>query len=222
MTFPRFIAIILFALTLAAAAPVVAQEHAQQPVTQQLPTEQGAQPAHPAQTAAGHPEAAEAEHPNEALSVLWRLLNFAILVGTLVYFLKSTVVSYLATRGAQIRQELVTASEMRTAASSQLADIQKRMATLPGELEALRTQGAADVKSEQARIAEAATHERERLLTQTRREIDTRLRIAKRELTEHAAMLAVQVAEQRIKREITPDDQVRLIDRYSSQLREAR
>jgi len=32
----------------------------------------------------------------------------------------------------------------------------------------------------------------------------------------------VQVAEQRIKREITPDDQVRLIDRYSSQLREAR
>jgi F-type H+-transporting ATPase subunit b len=111
---------------------------------------------------------------------------------------------------------------MRTAASAQLADIQKRMATLPGELDALRTQGAADVKSEQARIAEAATHERERLLTQTRREIDTRLRIAKRELTEHAAMLAVQVAEQRIKREITPDDQVRLIDRYSSQLREAR
>jgi F-type H+-transporting ATPase subunit b len=221
MTFPRFAAIILFALSLAVAAPAIAQEHAQPPATGQLPTQQGAEPAHPAQTAAGHGETPE-EHPNEAISLIARLVNFGILVGVLVYFLKSPVVSYLVTRGAQIRQELVTASEMRTAAAAQLAEIQKRMATLPGELDALRTQGAADVKSEQARIAEAATHERERLLAQTRREIDTRLRIAKRELTEHAAALAVQVAEQRIKREITLDDQVRLIDRYASQLREAR
>jgi F0F1-type ATP synthase membrane subunit b/b' len=49
-----------------------------------------------------------------------------------------------------------------------------------------------------------------------------RLRIAKRELTEHAAQLAVQVAEQRIRRSITNDDQIRLVDRYASQLREAR
>ncbi len=222
MTLPRLVATILFALTLAVAAPAVAQEHAQPPATEQLPTQQGAQPAHPAQTAAGHGETSGEEHPNEAISLIARLVNFGILVGVLVYFLKSPVVSYLVTRGAQIRQELVTASEMRTAAAAQLAEIQTRMATLPGELDALRTQGAADVKSEQGRIAEAAAHERERLLTQTRREIDTRLRIAKRELTEHAAALAVQVAEQRIKREITPDDQVRLIDRYSSQLREAR
>jgi F0F1-type ATP synthase membrane subunit b/b' len=49
-----------------------------------------------------------------------------------------------------------------------------------------------------------------------------RLRIARRELTEHAAFLAVGVAEQRIRRSITPDDQLRLVDRYASQLKEAR
>jgi F-type H+-transporting ATPase subunit b len=221
MKLPRFIFTIIFALALAVAAPVLAQEHAQPPASGQLPTQQGAQPARPAQTAGEHDAAGE-EHPNEAISMIARLVNFGVLVGTLVYFLKSPIVGYLVSRGAQIRQDLVTASELRAAAASQLAEIQKRMATLPGELEALRTQGAADVKSEQARIAEAATRERERLLTQTRREIDTRLRIAKRELTEHAAALSVQVAEQRIKREITPGDQVRLIDRYASQLREAR
>jgi squalene-hopene/tetraprenyl-beta-curcumene cyclase len=93
---------------------------------------------------------------------------------------------------------------------------------VPAELELLRGQGAADVKAEQARIAQAAAHERERLLEQTRREIEMRLRIARRELTEHAAQLAVQVAEQRIRRTITPDDQIRLVDRYTSQLKEAR
>ncbi|CAN5782767.1 hypothetical protein BH18ACI5_BH18ACI5_07590 [soil metagenome] len=223
MTFPRLITPILFALTLVIVAPAHAQEHGAAPSAQQqpLPTEQGAQPAHPAQTTEGHGEKPE-EHANETVSTIARLFNFAILVGVLVYFLKSPLVGYLVSRSAQIRQELVTASELRAAAAAQLAEIQARMATLPGELEGLRRQGAADVQSEQARIAEAATHERERLLTQTRREIEMRLRIAKRELTEHAAALAVQVAEQRIKRVITPEDQVRLIDRYSAQLREAR
>jgi F0F1-type ATP synthase membrane subunit b/b' len=46
--------------------------------------------------------------------------------------------------------------------------------------------------------------------------------VARRELTEHAAQLAIQVAGERIKRSITLDDQLRLVDRYTAQLREAR
>src|SRR5690606_807890 len=120
-----------------------------------------------------------------------RLLNFGILVGALVYFLRSPIANYLASRSTQIRQDLVTASEMRAAATAQLAEIEKKMQALPAELEALRRQGAEDVKAEQARIAQAAADERARLLEQTQREIDMRLRIARRELTEHAARLAV-------------------------------
>lgn len=226
MRFPRFVLSTLFLVAMAMAVPAVAQEHAAaKPSSEQLPTQQGAQPAQPAQTSEGHGETS-GEHGNETVGMIARLFNFVALVGILVYFLKSPLVGYLVSRGTQIRQDLVTASEMRAAAAAQLNEIQARMATLPGELEALRRQGAEDVKAEQARIAEAAVHERERLLDQTRREIDMRLRVAKRELTEHAAHLAVQVAEQRIKRTITPEDQVRLVDRYASQLaapaREAR
>jgi F-type H+-transporting ATPase subunit b len=111
---------------------------------------------------------------------------------------------------------------MRAAAAAQLADIQQKMQTLPGELEALRRQGAADVQAEQARIKEAAALERERLLEQMRREIDMRTRIARRELTAHAAALAVGIAEERIRRTITADDHLRLVDRYTAQLGEAR
>ncbi|HVL68489.1 MAG TPA: ATP synthase F0 subunit B [Vicinamibacterales bacterium] len=156
------------------------------------------------------------------METVFKLVNFAILVGTLVYFLRAPIAAYLASRSAQIRQDLVTAAEMRSAASAQLAEIEKKMQALPGELEALRRQGAEDVKAEQARMAQAAADERARLLEQTKRELDMRLRIARRELTELAAQLAVGVAEERIRRSITPDDQVRLIDRYASQLREAR
>jgi F-type H+-transporting ATPase subunit b len=160
--------------------------------------------------------AAEGGHP--VVEIGAKLLNFGLLVGALAYFLRAPIAAYLASRSAQIRQDLVTAAELRAAATAQLAEIDRKLQALPGELEALTRQGAEDVKAEQARISHTAAAERARLLEQTRREIDMRMRIARRELTEHAAALAVGVAEQRIRRAITPEDQMRLVDRYASQL----
>jgi F-type H+-transporting ATPase subunit b len=219
MRFTRTLLTVVLLAVLAPALPVFAQEHAAPAsASDQSPLPKGAEPVHPTGAIA------EGEHAegNPVIAMIARLLNFAILVGALAYLLRSPIAGYLASRSTQIRQELVTAADMRTAASAQLAEIENKMRALPAELELLRGQGAADVKAEQARIAQAAAHERERLLEQTRREIEMRLRIARRELTEHAAQLAVQVAEQRIRRTITPDDQIRLVDRYTSQLKEAR
>ena len=219
MRFPRTVCALVFALAVGCAVPAAAQEHATpaQPAHGESPLPKGAEPVQ------GPPhENAEGEHGNPIVQTAARLLNFAILIGALAYFLRSPFAAYLVSRSTQIRQDLVTAAEMRAAATAQLADIDRKMQALPAELEALRQQGAEDVTAEQARIAQAAQEERVRLLEQTRREIEMRLRIARRELTEHAAHLSVQVAEQRIRRSITPDDQIRLVDRYASQLREAR
>ena len=214
--FPTICVLLLLALM---PLPAAAQDHPPaKPDHATTPAQQGAQPAHPPDSE----HAAESEDHASPLDMIARLFNFAVLVGALVYFLKTPIANYLSSRHAEIRQELVTASEMRAVAMAQMAEIDSKMAALPGDLEQLRRQGAEDVKGEQARIAQAAEQERTRLLEQTRREIEMRLRIAKRELTEHAAQLAVQVAEQRIKRSITSEDQIRLVDRYASQLKEAR
>jgi F-type H+-transporting ATPase subunit b len=219
MRLTRTLIVVLFVTVFAFTLHVLAQEHSTPaPAQEQSPVPKGAEPVHPA--GAVHEE--EHAEGNPVLELVARLVNFGILVGALAYLLRSPIAGYLASRSTQIRQELVTASEMRAAASAQLTEIERKMQALPAELEALRKQGAEDVKAEQARIAQAAARERERLLEQTRREIDMRLRVARRELTEHAAHLAVQVAEQRIRRTITPDDQIRLVDRYASQLKEAR
>jgi F-type H+-transporting ATPase subunit b len=156
------------------------------------------------------------------LHLFAKLFNFALLAGALVYFLKSPIAAYLTSRSTQIRQDLVTAAEMRAAARAQLLEIQKKLTSLPAELEALKAQGAEDVRNEKARIAAAAATERERLMEQARREIDMTLRIARRELIEQTATLAVGIARDRITRTITPEDQIRLVDRYTGQLGEAR
>jgi F-type H+-transporting ATPase subunit b len=180
-----------------------------------------ANPVEAGETKPGAPAgpARDDSHESGAVDIVARLLNFAILAGTLFYLLRSPIATYLADRSSQIRSDLVNAAEMKRAAAAQLEEIDRRMQALPGELEALRTKGAQEIAAEEARIRAAAAAERARLLEEARRDIDLQLKIAERELVSHAADLAIGVATERIKNSITDDDQRRLVDRYVQQLR---
>ena len=122
--------------------------------------------------------------------------------------------TYLADRSSSIRKDLVEAAALKAAATEQLAAIEQKLQALPGELDALRKRGAEEIASEDQRIAAAAAADRERLLAQARHEIDLQVRLAKREILEHAADLSVQLATERLKQEITSADQAALVDRY--------
>ena len=47
------------------------------------------------------------------------------------------------------------------------------------------------------------------------------MRLAKKEILEHAADLSLQLATERIKKEVTPEDQARLVDRYLDQVKQS-
>ena len=174
------------------------------------------QPEHATTAVAGE---AEGEKQGSGLvDMIARVVNFAILAGTLGYLLRSPIATYLRDRDAQIRTDLVQAAEMKQTAARQIEEIDRRMKALPSELEALRAQGAEEIAAEEERIRQAAAAERDRLLEQARRDIDLQVKIAERELVSHAAALAIGVATERIKKNITDDDQRRLVDRYVDQL----
>ena len=192
----RKLLLTLFLTTALAAIPRVAAA-AQEPPTRQ---------------AAGEAEKVTPEG-NEIVGMIARIVNFAILAGVLVYFLKSPLAGYLSGRSDRIREDLVNAEETRRQAAAQIAEIERRLQALPAELEALREQGAAEIAAEEARIRAAAAAERERLLDQARREIEWHTKVAERELVSHAADLAIGVAVERIKTTITDEDRQRLVDR---------
>jgi F-type H+-transporting ATPase subunit b len=197
--------------------PVVAQDPAPAP-----PAAAQAEPGHASADADQH--AADAEHAGEhsigemVMGLGWPVANFVIFVGILYYYLNQPLKDYLANRSATIRKDLVEAAELKAAATAQLAAIEQKLQALPGELAALRTRGAEEIAAEEKRIAAAAAADRDRLLEQTRREIDLQVRLAKKDILEHAADLSVQLATERIKNETTPADQVRLVDRYLDQV----
>ena len=166
--------------------------------------------------AEGH--TAEEQHDESIWGFVGKIFNFAILAGTLVYFLRAPIAGYLSRRGSQIRADLETAESLKQAASRQIAEIQTKLEQLPGELDALRARGTQEIAAEEARIHAEAEAERDRLLERTRREIDLQLRVARRELVHHAADLAVGVARERIRQQITDVDQLALVDRYVSRV----
>lgn len=164
----------------------------------------------------------EGEHGEAIWPVVYRLINFAILVGTLAYFLRKPFATYLRNRGAQIGRDLVEAEELRAHAQAQIAAIEEKLKALPAEIDALRARGAEEIAAEEARIRAAAEVERERLLEHARREIELQVRVAKQELMREAAELAVGVAGERIRKNLTPETHLRLVDRYAVQVKEAR
>jgi F-type H+-transporting ATPase subunit b len=211
--------LILAALLVAVAAivasparPLAMQEHA--------PAAQAERPAaaQPEHGAAQEHAAGEEAHEEGWMPTIAKAVNFALLVGILGYFLRAPLTAYLDGRIGKVREDLVTAAQTRDTATRTLAEIEAKLKALPAEIEALRQRGAEDLIAERASIEQAAEAERQRLLEQTRREIDMRLRVARRELLELTANLAVGIASDRIKRSITPEDQARMVDRYAQQI----
>ena len=205
-------AVAAIALFFSVAAPAFAQE----PSPAAAPAHEQPAGEHAAATA----EHAGAEHEGGMIAgLIWPTINFAILCGILYYYGKTPFTTYLADRGTTIRKDLVAAAELKATATAQLAAIEQKLQALPRELDALRKRGADEIAAEEQRIATAAAAERERLLEQTRREIDLQVRLAKRQILEHAADLSVQLATDRLKKDITPADQEKLVDRYLTQVK---
>lgn len=178
--------------------------------------------AEPAAPAAAHGPAG-GEQDGGGHESIWpqvgKIVNFAILIGTAIYFARKPLSDYLANRRAQVRSDLVAAEKMKTSAASQIAEMDAKLQALPAELDALMARGQQEIAAEEKRIRERAEVERARLLEQASREIAQRTRVARKELVEHAASLAVGVAETKIRAQITDADQARLVDRYLTEVK---
>ena len=180
----------------------------------------GAADAHGAPAGEHGAQAGHGETHGESIWVtLARLMNFAILAGVIYWLGRAPLAAHLAARRAQIRKDLVDAAEMKQTATARLAEIEAKLASLPAELDALRTRGAEELEAERTRMRAAAEVERDRLVDQARKEIVAQTRNAQAQLRAHAATLAVDVAEARLKSTLTPVEQAALVDTYAAQMR---
>jgi len=147
-------------------------------------------------------------------------LNFLILVGVLVYFLRKPLSAFLAERTALLRKSIEDASRARDAAVEKLSAVEARLSGLSGKIEELNRRMDGEAGEESRRLQEAALAEIRRVQEQVQVAADQEVRKARQELRKEASVLSAKAAEEILSKTITPEDQDRMVRENIEKLRE--
>jgi len=160
------------------------------------------------------PAHAAEEHASDLNSILLNAVNLAILIAALVYFARKPLRAYFDKRRADIQGDLRAAADQLATAESTYAKWQRRMIDLEAELDEIRTTSRQRAEAERERIIQSAHATAERIRRDATAAVDLELRRAREILREEAAQLAIQLAGERLAREVTDADRDRLIDEF--------
>jgi F-type H+-transporting ATPase subunit b len=164
----------------------------------------------------------EAEAHGGGLDLLYRVVNFAILAGALVYLLKKPLANYLDAKAEQIRRELSEAVEKRQRAEAERKEAEARLAGLDEEIAQARAKGLAQAEEEGRRILQTAESEAARFAEKAKKQIEAEVELARRKLTARAAELSVEMARKKITEQISDADRKTLFEKSVEKLGEAR
>lgn len=141
----------------------------------------------------------------------WKFFNLAVFVALLVYLLKKPLSEAFKAKRETIRAELIRAEEERQSALAQLTATEARLARLQTEAEEIRRRAEQEANSEKQRIAEQTEFEIRKMREQAQSEIERTSKQARAELKRFSAEESIRLAEEKIRREINPEKDARLV-----------
>ena len=155
----------------------------------------------------------EADH-DPLMEAAWQGFNLLIVLGVLVYFGRGPVGEFFATRRSNIQKELSEAADLLTKAEQRNADLQRRLVELSSEVEDIHETTTRRAEEESERILADARATAERIRNDAKTAVDQELRRAKAELRDEAATIALELAAQKLKDNVSEADRDRLIDEF--------
>jgi F-type H+-transporting ATPase subunit b len=159
--------------------------------------------------------------PSWSLTLLG-FVNFAIFAFVLYRFAWPLVRDYLAERRESVVRSLEAARRMKADAETLRAEFEARMRTLESEAARTREELLGIARLEADKLLEQARRAADRIRSDARLVADQEVAQARALLRREVADLIARRAAGVIEREITPDDQRRLMREFVGELREDR
>lgn len=147
-------------------------------------------------------------------TLFWPAINLVILIAALVYFTRKPLQAFFEQRRSKIQGELQSAADQLATAETTYAKWQRRMIDLEGELDEIRATSRERAEAERQRIIEDARAAAERIRRDATAAVELELRRARDSLREEATQLAIDLAAERLTREVTDADRDRLVDEF--------
>jgi len=143
--------------------------------------------------------------------MLKQAINFLILAGVLVYFLRKPLSSFLKERSELLRKAIDDAARARTEAAEKLAAIEARTANLADEIAGMNAKMDVEAAAEARRLQETAAAEISRIRAQSEFTGEQEVKKAREELRREASLLTTRAAEELVRKTLSPEDQERLV-----------
>ena len=147
-------------------------------------------------------------------SLLWHAINLALVVGVIVYFARTPIRTYMAERRQNIEGGIEAARRGLAEAERHLAACNERMTALDHEVEEIRRSVRAQAESERDRLLADARVAAERIRRDAHTAVEQESRSARQQLRNEAAEMAVRLAGDLLKRQVTDSDRARLVDDF--------
>lgn len=144
------------------------------------------------------------------------LLNFAVIAGVIIWAGREYLPGVLRDRTAAIQKAMQEAQKASAEARHRLAEIEARLQKLDVEIGAMRDAAEKEGAAEEARIQAAAEEDARKIVASAEQEIAAAAKAARRQLTAHAADLAVALAQKQIHVDAATDQA--LVRNFAGQL----
>lgn len=143
---------------------------------------------------------------------LWKIVNFAILAGILVYFARKPFKNYLEARTAGIQKSLDDARTAKELAEQALKEVQERLRLKDQELAEILANATNSGEAERDALVREAERMSQKILEHARSNIDFELNKARDAIKAEAVELAMGLAERRLREKLTPEEQRKLLE----------
>jgi F-type H+-transporting ATPase subunit b len=147
---------------------------------------------------------------------LCAVLNFAVVAGAVGYYSKKSLPGMFRNRTASIQKAMQEARKASEDANRRLGEIEARLSRLDTEIAAMRATAEKEAAAEEARIKAAAEEDGRKIVESAEQEIAAAAKLARRELTNYAANLAVSLAARQIK--VDPATDQALVQEFAREL----
>jgi F-type H+-transporting ATPase subunit b len=147
---------------------------------------------------------------------LGMVLNFAVIAGLIIWAGRKYLPGIFRDRTAAIQKAMQEAQKASDEARRKLAEIESRLQKLDVEIGMMRDAAERAGAAEEARIQAAAQEDARKIISSAEQEIAAAAKAARRQLTAHAADLAVALAQKQIHLDAATDQA--LIREFAAQL----
>jgi len=144
------------------------------------------------------------------------VLNFAVIAGIIVWAGRKYLPGIFRDRTAAIQKAMQEAQKASAEARQKLAEIEARLQRLDVEIGMMRDAAEKEGGAEEARIQAAAQDDARKIVASAEQEIAAAAKAARRQLTAHAADLAVGLAQKQIRVDAATDQA--LVRNFAGQL----